>query len=302
MKKKIIVLAITTIFSSFGWAQSESEGTYQYEVGALYSKTTDVSGLSNSLSGVGGNYYFKPVQLNVDEPAFEHEFVQRVSNIGLQYGSGNLSTSSIASTNFPNFDFNGSFYLGDLIVAIDYTAFSKSFPLKSNTSYAYKINETQTSLALGYFVLPKSSLALEYTSQNATYSRNTASITSLNDLKNTTTSIVSKTIFDNVAGAKFIVLNVNAQLLSYQQTSSYTEHAYGFNVSYYPIKNAYALFGYSTEKGSDISNIGNEVSAGLGYEITPRFAVSLLGNNFNASNSTAGYNSQSRQALVTYRF
>lgn len=94
---KVLSVAVGLLAATATYAQSN---TYQFEAAyvQLTSSTDDDSKESQNI--FSGKYYFNPVQIDTSKPLFESEFLQRASNVGLDYTRVSYEDTDFGENNF----------------------------------------------------------------------------------------------------------------------------------------------------------------------------------------------------------
>ena len=181
MIKVIGLLTTTTLFSISCWSQTNdhSEGTYQFEGGFIASPSSDTSSTTVTQYGLGGSIYLKPVELYTDEPDFEHEFIQRSSNISFTVKSYKSDSPNTLTNTAPEYYGSGTLYFNDLVLGLGYDKVTYKLYSRQNSDNGYTISADQSRYSLGYFWLPESLISIRIllvTATAASYQRFTKSL------------------------------------------------------------------------------------------------------------------------------
>jgi len=297
--KTIKAVTLTLAFlSTFSIAQ---EGTYNFDAGGLISSYSSTSGTSQSIKGVGGTYYFNPVKVESDEPYAERNFVQKVSNATLLYGTNAYEASTLVKTDLTQLTVAGELHINSFVLSASNASWKASFPYKAYPQYQYEIKSDTNVFALGYYFTPLNYISVSQSTEKGTYTRNSVNLSVLPDNTITNTNLSSKNLF-KLNGESFAVLSLNYSSINYKYTSEQSNNSYGISGRYYPSKATYLQAGYSSEQGDKKDYVGNTVSLQFGIAVTPRLIASFSSSQFNVSDSAQGSNSTSNQLLASYRF
>jgi len=293
---KMILIVAGVVFSTSVFSQTE---TYSFETLAeSYNSSVD-NGTSLTYMRYSGRYYFKPITINDSEPFAELDLLQRASSISIAYADGNLETSSLSKDNIKPVTVTGTFIVDDFILALANTTWNKHFTLTKYPAYYYGIDSKTTTVGIGYFVTPKTSLVALNTKNNYGYSTDIG--TSLTD-KTVTTNSLNLHSIQSFEKNNSLVLDLIYSQIKSEQTSTDVNNEYYISAKYYPTPKYYFSTAYTMNTGDDASSKGKTIELGLGYQITPRFGVLLSTSKFYVDDTSQDTNEKITTVTVGYRF
>lgn len=297
MKLKMIAAVAGTLVTANVYAQE----TFNFE-GAVFNnslKADDNTKQSGTL--FGGTYYFKPVILNNSQPFNELDFLQKASSVSVITGSLNIEDDDFVKTTLKPVGISGKVYIDKLVLGLSTDSWDSNFNLKSNTDRYYGIKTTSNKFDIGYFVTDNTVLSFHNTSSNASYTRSTTALTTINDLKKTSNGVSTHTVM-SLGGTQSLVLDFAYGQIKRDQTTSQTNREYGVDVRYYPESKYFFEVGYSNNTGDYAREKGSTMNYGAGITITPRFGLMLSSKKFNVSDSTQKTGYSSTTLMAGYRF
>lgn len=154
MKKLTLATAITALSLAATGAHA-----YQVELngGYAYTKTDNNDALKNHHANVGGTYYFNPVTAN-NGPLAEAAFLERASNVGLQYDYNRTRFDSKRNNDLDHHQVNigGEWYIPNTNFYASASAGWGQYKYKDN----YSTDANPYSAELGYLPVPGLLLAV----------------------------------------------------------------------------------------------------------------------------------------------
>jgi hypothetical protein len=283
-------------------ANAYSAETYNVQAGLQnYASSTD-SGTKTNGNLLTGTYYLKEIVIDNKQPFMELDFLQKASNATIQYGNLSLETSVLSKTTFSPIDISGRFYVDNFIFGFNNSTFNKPFSLKSNTALNYDINSKTTGFEVGYFVTPTTAVGFVNSKNVASYTRNSTSLSTINDITSTNNGLISHTV-TSLSGTQFLVVDLTYEKIKrVQTTTSTTNTEYSAKIRYYPEAKYFFEGGYTSNSGGYDFNKGKTMELGAGYSLTPRFAVLLSNSKFNGSVSAENSSNTTTTLTAGYRF
>lgn len=296
MKMKMIAAVVGTVVIANAYAQE----TYSIEAGALYATLSSDDKYEQKTTGVGGTYFLKPIVIDSTKPFAELDFLQKASGISVKYGTSKIESAEFLSTNVPQLNIGGTFYVDSFVISAYNTTFDKNFNLKAAPASYVGIKGETTAFSLGYFVLPNTVVSYLNDKETGKYSPS-AGVPAIKDLTITTNGIQSHTVY-SLGGTESIVLDLAYKQIKREKTLSDTNTEYGVKARYYPQNNFYVEGGYKSNTGDYAYNKGKTTLVGLGYSFTPRFVLTLIAENFSGDVSTEKSSGKSTTVQAGYRF
>jgi hypothetical protein len=281
MKMKQIAVMALALAATGLYAQSE---TYQFEATFQQVDSSPDNPTKMTANVLGGTYYLKPVALNTGAPLFELDFLQRASSVGVAYATGNYEDADVQKTSIDGLGFSGKFYINNLILGVEKSAWNKRFPSKVIAGESIGKNFDATNFQLGYFVLPTTSVS--FVNQNAkTANSPTAGLAAMQDVTITTNGLQSRTVMP-IANGQHLAFSVLYNQVKRQQARVDENFELGASVRYYPTTKVYFDAGYKQNKGDYVNTVGETVTLGAGYALTPRLNVTLASERFSINDKT----------------
>lgn len=292
MKLKLLATVSLTLAATTLYAQSN---TYQFEAAYQNLSSSVDDGTKQSGNQFSGKYYLNPVSITAGAPLFELEFLQRASNIAVSYAQVNYEDTNVASTNIDVPQLAGKLYLNNVILGVSTSPWNKDIPLKAG---GFRGTNTNTiNYEIGYFVMPNTSVSYINGNSKATYSANAG----LNDLTITTNGLSSRTLMQ-ISGGQHLAFTLTYNQINRKQTTSQDNTEYGGSLRYYPQSKMYLDVGYKENSGNYANSVGNTLSFGAGYAITPRLGLTLTSDKFTASNNSLKASGTTTVLAAGYRF
>jgi hypothetical protein len=297
--KKIFALTTLLALSNLSNAQSN---TYTFDAGGLISSNTDTDSSSQSIRGIGGTYYFQPLNVEGDEPYAERHFVQKSSNATILYGTDQYATSTFNTVDINQLRIAGELHINNIVGGVDNSSWKATFPIKSSPQYSYEIKSDANEYYLGYYFAKYNLITFSQRTSTASYTRSSNLLTNLTDLNITKNLLKSKNLF-KLGQDQFAVLNLRYGSVQYKNSSDQSNSYYSISGRYYPSKKLYLEAAYSAEQGDKKVYAGNTMGLEFGLAITPRLMASLSSSQFTASDvASGGTNNITNTFLVSYRF
>lgn len=297
MKLKKIAIA----FCALAYANVYAVETYNTELGIGNLNSSTDAGTDTTMTYIGASYYFKPINIDGTQPFMEMDVLQKASNIGIRYANMSVETSALSKTMLNPLQLSGTFYIDDFLFGLNNSTWNKSFTIKSNTAYNYEIKSTTSGFNLGYWILPSTTISYVYSKASAQYTRNSTSLSAINDLNTTTNGIASHTI-SKLDGNQSLVLDLGYSQIKTEQTKTENNIEYDAKVRYYPESKYYIEGGFIVNTGDNESDKGKTYVFGVGYAFTPRMGVFLSTEKFNGDVSSENSSGKSTTITAGYRF
>ena len=297
MKKTLIATALLSL-AQIALAQ---EGTYNFEAAGLVQSYTSTGGGSESTKGAQGIYYFSPLKVEADEPYFERAFVQKVSNVTLQYAVTSFESSTFVKTDINLTKIAGELHINNFVFSVTNSGLKSGLALKAATQYSYDIKNDATGYLIGYYLAPKNLISISQDVSKATYTRSSVALVNQPDYTITKTGITSKNLF-KLNQEQFAVLSLDYRNTNYKNALDQSNNSYGISGRYYPSKATYLQAGYSSAQGDKKDYVGNTLSLEFGVAINPRMGVTFSSSQFNISDSAQGSNDITNAIFFGYRF
>jgi len=282
--------------------QVHAESTYNIQTAAALAKSDYFDyNRTDSSKLIEATYYFKPVVMDDSQPFTELSFLQRTSHVGISYTNTDREMSQWSTTTLKPLMFSGNWYVGDFFLSASHNALPETLITKTTLNQSWNYARTQTSIHLGYFVLPSTSLSLTH-SQSVTSQSSVAGSDPFNDKTTTSNGLNVHTVRslntqDAIAADIFI-----SRISNTDGATSGGNTAYGFNVKYFPAMNWYLQGGYATNDGDSTNGRGNTLAWGAGYQFNPQLGLLFGTSQFMVSDDSAGSDRSTAQLTLTYRF
>ncbi len=297
MKMKMIAAVVTTLAVANVYAAE----TYNIQAGIQHSKSSVDDGTEQTLTSIGGTYYFKDIVIDASQPFMEMDVLQKASNVRIEYASVDFETSSLAKTKLKATRLGGTAYVDNFILGINNTKWDETFKTKANAAQSYGIDSTTTGFNIGYWVTPTTAIGFVNSKSEATYTRSATSMNAIKDESTTSNGIASHTV-TSLGGTQSLVLDFYYDQIKREQNKSETNKEYGAKVRYYPESKYFVEAGYIINTGDNAYNEGKTLVAGAGYAFTPRLSVLLSTSKFNGDVSSEKSSGTSTELKLGYRF
>lgn len=290
----ITIAALTT-------ANSYAAETYNIEAGAQYYTLSNDANSKINMTAVGGTYYLKPITIDASQPFAEVDVLQKASGVSVHYMNMNSETAELASTTVTPIQLSGKFYVEDFVFSFSNFSYDKNFHTKANAANYYGIKATSNAFAVGYWVLPSTTVTFANSKTDSSYVRSTPSLANINDMNVTTNSVASHTIA-SLGGTQSVVLDFAYSQVKVDQSTTKNNTEYVGKVRYYPEAKYFIESEYTINHGDMVGNKGKTIMVGGGYSLTPRLVVMLTTEKFNADESSSKGSSKTSTLTAGYRF
>ena len=297
LKLKIIAAVVGTLVISKAYAQE----TYNIQAGLQNRTMVNDSNFEETSTIFSGTYYLKNIVINNTQPFMELAFLQKASNVTVNYGNVSVETTVLYRSTYSPLHLGGTFYHDNFIFGFNNQTWDKAFSLKSNTDLNLGIKTSSTGFNVGYFVTPTTAISFVNSKSNANYTRSSDSMTALNDYDMTTNGVTSHTVM-SLGDTQSLVVDLDYRKIKKEQTNSETNTEYSAKFRYYPEAKSFFEGGYKSNSGDNDGDKGKTMLFGAGYSFTPRFAVMLLIEQFSGDVSTEKSSSSSTMLTAGYRF
>ena len=297
MMKKIMSIAIAALTTANLYAAE----TYNIEAGAQYYTLSNDANSKINMTAVGGTYYLKPIVMDGSQPFAEVDVLQKASGVSVHYMNMNTETAELASTTVTPIQLSGKFYVEDFVFSFSNFSYDKNFHTKANAANYYGIKATSNAFAVGYWVLPSTTVTFANAKTDSSYVRSTTSLANINDMNVTTNSVVSHTIA-SLGGTQSVVLDFVYSQVKVDQSTTKNNTEYVGKVRYYPEAKYFVESEYTINHGDMVGNKGKTIMVGGGYSLTPRLVVMLTTEKFNADDSSSKGSSKTSTLTAGYRF
>lgn len=292
---------IATIVGALVAANAYAAETYNIEAGGEYNTSSTDSKTDQTIIGVGGTYYFKPIAIDTTKPFAELDVLQRASSVTVRYADVSIETATFAKTTVNPMTVKGTLYVDDFIFGLNNETWSKKFNLKANAAYNYDIKSTTTGFNVGYFVTPTTSVSFVNEKNDATYTRSSTQLTALKDLKVSSNGLTSRSILP-LSGTQSIVIDLAYTQIKQEQTATENNKEISGKVRYYPEAKYFVEGGYISNTGDNAYDKGKTMIIGAGYAITPRLGVALTTAKFSGDVSAENSSGTQTSLIAGYRF
>ena len=279
-----------------------AESTYnvQTAAGLLKSDYPDHN-RTDSSKFIEATYYFKPVEVDDSQPFTELSFLQRTSHLGISYSNTDREMEQWSTTTLQPLRVYGNLYVGDFFLLASHSVLPDTVITKTTLNQSWNYANTQTTLHLGYFVLPSTSLSLTH-SQSVSSQASIAGSAQVND-KTTISNGLNVHTVHSLSKQDAIAADIFISRISNSDSSTPGDNtAYGFGVRYFPAMNWYLQGGYASNDGDSTNARGNTLNWGAGYQFNTQLGLLFNASHFMTSDNAAGSDRSTSQLALTYRF
>lgn len=280
-------------------AQAGDE-TFQINVSATIANTKNDKQLDTTSTTGGFKYYLSPVALNKNQPYGEAEFLQRSSNLIVRATSTSYVDNTFERTRYGGYGFAGTVYFGDWYIGGSTSSSDFTLRSKANNSRSYAINDESSSVGIGFYFLPLSTLSYYRSQSGVSYSPSNG-LAAVPEIKTTTDALAIKTLL-SLQNDQFLVLDGSWTRSNREQTLTESNKIVQVGGAFYLNPKMHLNLGYSKNTGDFAASEGNRISYGVGFTTNHRLLFSIQATKFTAKNSGVGYDASSLLTSVQYRF